>query len=379
MVTIFHTEASLGWGGQEIRILNESLGMKERGYRVFIIAQKDSMLFERARKAGLDAIPLSFRKKDYPRTFLSLLRLIKELRPAFLITHSSRDSWLGGLVSRISRFRPFVIRTRHISTLTSTGVATSILYGCLPDRVVTTAEAIRAQLIERNKVAPERIISIPTGVDFSLYDPSRAHRDIREQMSLPAGTPLVGMVSVLRSWKGHEFFIAAAKLVSARMPGARFIIAGDGPRKDAIKKLIDENGLVGTVLMLGHRDDVPDVLASLDVLVQPSYANEGVPQSILQAMAMAVPVVASDLPPFREVVRDSETGFLVPSRDPAALAEKMEALLKAPSLRDRFGKQGRALALKRFSRERMLDATEELYEEVLRSGAGRGGVCKATS
>ncbi len=365
MWTIFHTEASLGWGGQEIRILNESLGMRARGHRVVIIAQDDSTILAKAGQCGLESISLSFRKKDYIKTFFGLLRAMKVSRPDFVNTHSSRDSWLASTAGRVSRHRPVILRTRHISTPVATNMPASLIYRYLPDRIITTAEAIREQLIARNNVPPGKISSIPTGIDTDIFDPRRGLGDIRTGLGLPKETPLVGMVSVLRSWKGHDYFIDAAGMVAGRFPEARFLIVGDGPRREALEEMIQAKGLTETVLMLGHRDDVPEILKSLDVFVQPSYANEGVPQSIVQAMAMEVPVVASDLLPFRELIRDGENGLMVPVRDPRALAGKIMLLLEDKGLGRALGHRARALVLKRFSIERMLDSTEELYKSLV--------------
>ncbi|OGP18244.1 MAG: hypothetical protein A2V21_308640 [Deltaproteobacteria bacterium GWC2_55_46] len=365
--TIFHSEASLGWGGQEIRILNESLGMKARGHRVIIIAQDDSLILEKARLAGLDALSVSFRKKDYPKTVLSLVRSIKKYRPDIVNTHSSRDSWLLTLASRLSKKRPAVIRTRHISTPVSVGFASSLIYRRLPDKIVTTAEAIREALIERNGVDPGKVVSIPTGIDTAAFDPGRGLAGIRQEIGAGPDTPVVGMVSVLRSWKGHEYFIEAARFVAERFPLARFVITGDGPRKGAISEAIASSGLGARFHLLGHRDDVPNILSSLDIFVQPSYANEGVPQSVLQAMAMGVPVVATDLKPFKEIVKDRETGLLAPVKDPQALADRISEILADARLSERLSKNARALALKSFSIESMLDRTEELYSGLLSS------------
>lgn len=364
MWTIFHTEASLGWGGQEIRILRESLGMKARGHRVVVIAQDDSTLLARASEAGLETREVSFRKKDYPRSFARLLGLIRELRPEFINTHSSRDSWLATLAAKASRHRSFVIRTRHISTPVSTSYTSALIYRRLPDKLVTTAEAIRANLITINGVDPAKVVSIPTGIDTAAYSPGGGYSDIRDELGLDPGTPLAGMVSVLRSWKGHDYFLDAAGIVAGKIPEARFIIAGDGPRKESIAEIIRGSGLEGRVLMIGHRDDVPDILSSLDVFVQPSYANEGIPQSIIQALAMEKAVVASSLEPFREIITDGETGLLVPPKDPAALAGAIVRLLRDRPTAERLGAKGRKEVVERFSIEGMLDRTEELYREL---------------
>lgn len=381
MWTIFHTEASLGWGGQEIRVLNECLGMKSRGHRPVIISEENSGIFRKARHAGIEAMPVSFRKKDYPASLVKLVKMIRSLRPDIVNTHSSRDSWLASAAAMLIRPRPVIIRTRHISTPVSTGLASSIIYRHAPDRIITTSEAIRERLINVNRVEPGKAVSVPTGIDMDAFDPEIRHPDLRAELGLPASSPLIGMVSVLRSWKGHDCLIDAAALVKKTYPEACFIIAGDGPRGEHISKKIASSGLEKTVLMLGHRDDVPMLLSSLDVFVQPSYANEGVPQSIMQAMAMKVPVVASDLPSFREIVEEGRTGLLFKANDARGLAGCISLLFEDRSLAQRLAENARRSALERFSIERMLDRTEEIYEELLGSWkcriAGRGLLWKA--
>ncbi|MBI5809744.1 MAG: glycosyltransferase family 4 protein [Deltaproteobacteria bacterium] len=366
MLTIFHTEASLGWGGQEIRILKEAECMRKRGHRVIIIAEETSGILGRAKASGFEVVSMSFLKKDYPASFFRLLKLMKEFAPDVVNTHSSRDSWLAGLAARASSAQPALIRTRHLSTPVAKGIASSIVYKSLPHRVITTAEAIRDNLIRINGCLPDRIVSIPTGVDLVLFNPLRHYKDIRAELSLPDDTLLAGMVSVIRSWKGHDCFVEAAGILSKKFPDARFIITGDGPRREAIEKMVKDKNLSGHVLMLGHREDIPDIMAFIDILVQPSYGNEGVPQSLLQAMAMETPVVVSDIRPLLEVVTDKVTGLVAKTKDPESLAEKIEALMRDKALRDRLGAAGRRLVVERFSMENMADAVERTYEGVFR-------------
>lgn len=369
-MTILHTEASLGWGGQEIRILNESLGMKERGHRVVLAAQDDSIIIERAAAAGLETVAVSFRKKDYFGTLRRFRALIREYSPDIINTHSSRDSWLATVAALFSS--TVVIRTRHISTPVSTSATSGLIYRRLPSKIITTADAIKEQLISRNRVEREKIVTIPTGIDLSIYMPGAPFKDLRVELSLPPETLLVGMVSVLRSWKGHDYFIGAASVVREKFPDARFIIAGAGPREAALVELIKENGLEEFVLMTGHRSDVPDVLASLDVYAQPSYANEGIPQSVVQAMAMARPVVSTDLGPLTEIVDNNKNGITVPVKDSLALGAAIVQLLSDKELRARLGAEGQRLVKERFGIDRMLDTTEELYRDLLEAGPLEG-------
>lgn len=366
MWTIIHTEASMGWGGQEIRILRESACMRERGHRVIIMAEEDSGLMKKAREAGFETIAMSFLKKDYLASFLKLLKIFKEIRPDVINTHSSRDSWLAGAATKASSVKPALVRTRHLSTKVSQGMASTIVYRKFPDRIITTAEAIREGLIRGNNIDPDTIVSIPTGVDLSLFYPERPHKDLRVELGLPDETILAGMVSVIRSWKGHDYFVEAAEIARKELPQLKFIIAGDGPRREAIEELIRDRGLTDTVLMLGHREDVPDVMASLDILAQPSYSNEGVPQTVLQALAMGLAVVSSDLKPLLEVVKDRETGLVVPAKNSSALAKKIILLARDRKLRERLGDAGRKMVAENFSIDAMADQVEEIYREVCR-------------
>ena len=127
--------------------------------------------------------------------------------------------------------------------------------------------------------------------------------------------------------------------------------------------MVKEKGLSDFVLMPGHREDVPDIIASLDILIHPSYASEGIPQTLLQGLAMKTPIISSDLKPLLEVIKDGETGLTVPIKDSKALADKIEMLLKDNDLKETLVNNGREYVVN-FSRERMLDLTEELYKEL---------------
>lgn len=362
--SILHTEASLGWGGQEIRILEEAKGFKRRGHRVIIACQPESRLSKKAEETGIEVIRISMSRISCLSAFLKLRRIIEDFSIDILNTHSSRDSWLASIAGRISRRRPVIIRTRHLSTPISRGVLSRFLYERLPHRVITTGEEIRRQIVKDNGFDGSRIISIPTGVDINLFDPEKADGVLRKELGIDKDTPVVGMVAVIRSWKGHEYFIDAAEKILALFPEVKFIIVGDGPRKDIVKEYINRKGLQGSVIMTGHREDIPQAMASIDLLVLPSYANEGLPQAIAQAMSMEKAVVASKAGSIPEIVIDGKTGYLVRPRDPDALSERIVSLLKDKELRKEMGKAGRKLVASHLSLEAMLDRIENLYSEV---------------
>jgi glycosyltransferase involved in cell wall biosynthesis len=149
-----------------------------------------------------------------------------------------------------------------------------------------------------------------------------------------------------------------------KIPDARFVIVGDGPRASTLREYIDRLGLAAAVTMTGHRTDVAAVLASLDVFVLSSYGHEGVPQAILQAMAMEVPVVATNVGAVSEVVRDGETGLLAPPRDSQTIAAHIISVLQRDELRRALASSGRRLIEERYRLDNMLDRVEALYDDL---------------
>ncbi len=358
MGTILHTESSEGWGGQEIRIIRESLGMIKRGYRVIIAAPEQSNIFRRAKELNIYTFPAQFQKKN-PLSFMKILSLINNEGVNIVNTHSSSDSWVATISARLSRSRPKVIRTRHLSTSISRSYLSRLIYNRLPDAIITTGEEIRQRMIMDNGFDADKIFSIPTGIDLDMFNIEKVKPAVQRD------SYTVGMVGVLRSWKGHRYFIEAIPLILKVIPDASFYIVGDGPQFRNIKGMIENLGLIGKVFMQGHREDIPEIIASLDVLVHPSYANEGVPQSLLQALAMERAVVASDAGAIREIIINNETGFLVETKNPSQLAEKIIKLHERPELRIEFGKKGRRLVEEGYLFEGMLDKIENLYKMLL--------------
>ncbi len=373
MVTILHTESSTGWGGQEIRIVEESLGMIKRGYRAIIASPQESIIYKKVKEHGIAVFHVGFQKKN-PASILRLISLINKESPDIVNTHSSSDSWIATIAVRLSKTRPKVLRTRHLSTPISKSFLSRLIYNILPDAVITTGEEIRQRMINDNGFDSSKIFSIPTGIDLERFNPVRVKAVLQSKNLLTypfnkrgkGGFFSIGMIGVLRSWKGHKYFIEAMPEILNQIPDAIFYIVGDGPQEDNIKNFIHNLSLREKVFMLGHREDIPELLSSLNVMVQPSYANEGVPQSILQALAMEKPVIASDAGSIKEVVIDRKTGFLIEPRNPAQLAEKVIELYRNPELMVKFGKEGRRLVEENYSIEKMLNKMEALYERLLR-------------
>ncbi len=365
MKIILHTEASDGWGGQEIRILSEIEGMQKRGHRCLLAAPPESQILKMAGHAGITVAAIRMDRCRWPSACLAIRHLIQKEGVSIINTHSSADSWIGAVAGHLSPMRPLLVRTRHIAVPISNRLTSRLLHHHFLDGIMTTSEEIRTEMIHRNRIRAERIISIPTGIDLSRFKPHPVKNGLKKKWDIPEKVPIVGTVGVLRSWKGHSFFIEAARRVLERRPDVVFVIVGEGPQYENIQRQIQKYSLQRQVKLVGYYPDVERAFAALDLVVLASTANEGVPQVILQALAMEKPVVATRVGGIPEVVRSGETGWLVPPGDPAAMAESILYYWSNPAEGLAMAQQGRCLVEREFSLERMLDRIEQFYDRLL--------------
>lgn len=364
---IVHTESSLGWGGQEIRILTESAGMIGRGHRVTLLTPPTSQIYTAAHKGGINVIALPIERKRLSGVW-AVYRWLKENPDIDIInTHSSTDSWLVGLATLMLRKPPVIVRTRHISTPVHSTNANRWLYGKSARQVVTTGEKLRLDLIDGLNLNHEHVVSIPTGIDLGRFSPGKTPtRSIaRDALDVPQDAFLIGIVATLRSWKGHEDLLRALDQLAKAHPEIHLIVAGDGPGFNHLKQIIASLHWASNIHLLGRRDDVPSILAAIDLFVLPSYANEGVPQAIIQAMAMELPVISTTIGSIPEAVEDGINGRLVPPRSPDLLALAIEEMKNNPVLRKRFAEAARRIAVQRYSLDEMVNAMLLAYEKAL--------------
>ena len=358
---IVHTESSQGWGGQEIRILEEAAGMRARGHRVTVIAPGETRLYGEAERRGLAAVDLPIGRKRL-RGVLALRRWLAGARPDVVNTHSSTDSWLVALACMLLASPPPVVRTRHISAPVPDNRATRWLYTGATRHIVTTGGSLRQQLIDANRFPAERVTSVPTGISLERFAPGDRSR-ARAQTGLPADWTIVGIVATLRSWKGHRFLLDA--LARLAHPKLGLAIVGDGPQRGALEAQIHELGLSGRVWMPGDQRDVLPWLQSFDIFALPSYANEGVPQALVQAMLAGLPCVATAAGAIGEAAVDGETALVVAPQDAAALAAAIERLAVDPALRARLGAAARAHCARHFAYDAMLDRMEAVFRDAV--------------
>ena len=365
---ILHSESATGWGGQEIRVFQESNLLLERGHRVSIVCQPESFIWNKCQfitSPNFNCYPLPMKNPANPFSFFRLLRILKKAKPDVIHTHSSIDSWLAGSVSKFAGIP--VVRSRHISIPIKSIFPNNWLYSRIPKKIITSGEAISNVVTGVSGVKAENVKSVAAGVDFRRFDFNINGEAIRKELKLKPDQPLIGKIGVIRGWKGYDYLLEAASLVLKKYPDARFIFVGRGPGFEQTQSIANSLGLEKAVTLLGHREDIPEIMAGLDIQVLASFAGEGTPQVIPQAFAMKTPVVATRVGSVPEMLGQGERGVLVELKNSIDLANGIIKLIENPNIGKDFSERAYWFCKKELGIDRMMDETIATYEEAIKS------------
>jgi glycosyltransferase involved in cell wall biosynthesis len=366
---ILHISSARALGGGERHLVDLALALSRRGHDVHVALRPGSLLHEQLKALpARNIIELPLRNALDLKSALRLARLIRERRIEITHAHMARDYPLAALATRRAPESRLII-TRHvlfplkrIHALTLSHVA----------RVIAVSEPV-ARALNAQKIFPAQKISVvPNGIDLERFntperDESRAR--LSQKLGIDKERLLVGTLGEINPLKGHEEFVRAAVLIARQFDRVDFIIAGadttrTGEHRAALERLIIDSGLQGRVHLPGWIEDVAGYLPALDVFVSASR-TESFGLVIVEAMASGTAVVATMTEGALSIVEDGETGCLVALGDAEALAASVCALLSDNDGRSRLAAQSRRAARERFSLERMVAATEQIYTEAL--------------
>jgi glycosyltransferase involved in cell wall biosynthesis len=361
-VRILHTESSKHLGGQELRILMEMEGLVPHGIESMLAALPGSGIEREARRRGLKVYTLPMRGSVDPGAVMRFRRILRDESIDCVCAHGSKDGWSAGVAARLMRVK--VVRCRHVANPIRRHFWGRLVYGPLCDRIVTTAESIKAGMVEGG-VEADKIVSIPTGVDANRFHPGVTKGGFRSELLVDGTIPLIGMISVLRGDKGPDVFISAAELHLSRGTEGFFVLVGDGWMRSALEERLQGSPFRERIHLTGFRRDIPEILADLDVLVLSARIAEGVPQTILQAHAMLVPVVASDVGGINEVAIPGVTAVGVPPGDAEAVADAVQAVLQDAEGAKARAQMGREMVLRHYTWPKTLERMREIYCQVV--------------
>jgi glycosyltransferase involved in cell wall biosynthesis len=316
---------------------------------------------------GVEVVRFPIRADLDPLVLWRLVRFLRARKPDVVHAHLIHGDLYGTLAARLTRV-PYVISTKH----NDDAFRQRGFYAWLDrtaahcqDRIITISHHLKRFHVDVEGLPADRIVTIHYGLDPSAFLQGVGEDvDVRAELDVPTDTPLAGVVGRLTEQKGHAYLLEAFAAVVQEFPSARLLVVGDGKLRPALERQVAHLGLCGSVTFTGRRENVPHIMLALDVLVMPSLW-EGFGLVLLEAMAAGKPLVASRVSAIPEIVVDGETGFLVPPGDSHSLAQTLLKVLRDPELGRRMGRKGRARLEREFSVEKMVRATERIYDTLI--------------
>jgi len=370
-VTICYLIHQLEMGGTETHLVEVVRHLdRSRFVPVVCCLHRPGRLAKQVEAMGVPVVSLGIGRIYEPGALRAARRfqeLLRGYRIQLLHTYLVSANVYGTLVGRLARV-PLIVTSRRDMGFSRTwrlALLERWLVNGLADRIVTVCEGVRRRATREFGVEPEKVVTIPNGIDPMAWFPRPPDPALREACGIAADDRVVGIVSVLTPVKGHRYFLEAAMRVAWDRPAVKFLVVGDGPLRTDCERLARELGIGDRVIFAGSQPDTAPYLALMDVVVCSSL-SEGMSMSLLEAMAMAKPVVATRVGGNPEVVADGATAILVPARDGLALAKQILRLLDEPETARRMGQAGRARVEREFDVRAMVRRMEDLYTALLR-------------
>lgn len=355
-------------GGAQEHLYSLVTRMDHARYDVSVVALSPGSAVRKLQKAGISVLVID--DPDDAVAVGALTAHLAEERADVIHNHMFRAETVGTraaiALGEIGRPRPYVVSTVHSSRIRS-DEDRRLLRELTPhmDQLIAVSTMIEHKLQQEGRT-PAPIRRIYNGVDLSRYDHQEPCCTLPEEYGMEPGSQLVGVVARLEPEKGHPTLIEAWPQVLRAVPDTYLLIVGEGSRREALEAQARDLRVAHRVVFTGRRDDVPAVTAALDVAVLPSY-REAQGLSILEAMALSRPVVASDVGGIPEMIEDGVTGLLVPPHDADALARGIIRLLKDHPYADTIGRAGHDLVHDRFCIELMVSSIQTIYDEGARA------------
>ncbi len=350
MINILELECSKGWGGQEKRTARLINGLDKNRFKVYYGVFKESETYKKSAQIDAEILEIPIKQSYDIFALFKIIKIIKKYKIDIISTHSGKDAFIGALAGKITGTK--TIRTRHLQT----EIRSPYSYN-LASKVVCVSQNVQSYL-ESVGVQKEKLETIYTGIDTNLFAPSSS-TILKDMLGIGKDSILIGIVAVLRAAKRHAFLIEALK----DFDNVHLAIIGSGVQMENLQALRENLDYKERIHLLGQRDDIPQLLPSLDMFVLPSRI-EALGTSILEASSCGVPCIGSNVGGIPECIKDGVSGFLFERDEIESLKEKISILAQNQDKREEFGKNARALMLEKFSNEAMIRETQRLYCEL---------------
>jgi glycosyltransferase involved in cell wall biosynthesis len=360
--------------GPEAKALETCAKFNRQRFETVIVYSKGGRLVKEFKNIGVKVERFDTKSKFNLVEVWYLYRLIKAHKINIVQTHGLRLDFFGFLASKLARV-PHII-TRHVALshhlIDEFRKRVYMIFDSKAlksaAKIITVSKIVEDDLVLQQGIKRSKIVTIYNGVDLERFSgvTARTRTMIREKLNIGSGKSVVGMIAQLTDWKGIPYFLEAVPKILKRYPDVKFLIVGDGAERSRLVAMAEELGISQDVIFAGFRRDIPEVVSVMDIAVLSSL-REGMPNALIEAMAMRKPVVATNVGGVSELVINEKTGFLVPARDSSALTEAILRLLKDRAKARKFGEAGRRYVEQKFSMAQMVHNYENIYTVIART------------
>jgi len=349
-------------------VLQEAAGLSRRGHRVIIACNKGSLLSERAREAGIKTYEVNMTKGSYLFTIPKLVSIIRREKVDIVCTHSSVDSWGGGIASLLTR--RILVRYKHNLVRVKHAPPTRFIYS-LPQKFISVSNAAAEVLLQTGYIHSGKIKRIYAGINSDEFDPAKSgadiRRDLRQSLGIPDNALIIGNTSGFTEVKGQRYLLNAANKLFKMYDNLYLLLVGRIGNKEKVFELASPE-FHDRIILPGLRRDIPLLLDIMDIFVFPSTV-EAFGYSLIEAMSMAKPVLVSDIPSFREFITDKTNGIFFRSADSGSLLNALTNLIENAGKWQALGDNARKTVMERFQPDRMFNEIEETYLDLIKGGS----------
>lgn len=365
---MLHLIDDLNLGGAERVMATLVDSLPKDKYRTIVCALEDGPVSRELRQKGIEVIILP-KSRPYDIIFLlKLLHLISKEKVKLIHSHLLITDIYGWLAAKLSRI-PIVITIHGKSLLNwKHGNRVFRFVAKRSNKIITVSNSIKDEIVKKLTLPLDNFITIYNGIDLSRFRDMTQDLTLKRHINIEPTSLMVGSIGGLRPVKDYGTLLESMPIVIQEFPEAKFVIVGDGPLKESLELKVKSSKLEKNVTFLGWRRDIPQILSDFDIFVLSSL-TEGISISILEAMAMGKPVVATDVGGNPEVVEDDKTGFLAPQGDFQGLANAIIKLLKDKELREAMGRSGRRRVEEKFSLQTFVDKHIQVYDRLVTHGS----------
>jgi len=345
-------------GGSEVVAHDIAMNMNDNVVHGLVALESTGVLRQKLIDAGISTWVIAKETGERIGAMVRIWKAMREFKPDVIHTHHLYEllyAWPGALLTRTQ-----IVHTEHeyFSLKNSKAFFRLRLLSCLCRAITGVNEETSAFLKNDIGISATKVHTIPNGINLKQYELVRSNRKL---FGLTGNDLVVGIVARLHKVKDHQMLIHAFRLVVYKLPQTKLLVIGDGPTRQQLESLVSELQITDKVFFLGICSDIPELLSCLDVVVLSSL-EEGLPMSILEAMASGKPVVATEVGGVPTVVRTGQTGLLVPVGDSEAMATALTSLLTEPDIAEKMGCNGRKIIEKYYDLKQSLAKYRILYE-----------------